>query len=262
MTLDDQPIKSVLRGAVDIYLYAMRPFMVRYLRQVKGRRIETTIKAGLNDTQQNQFDRNLGAGRSVEDSIDVGHFLFLVKNNWNEVFCSAFRDDRAVQNLIASIGTLRNRLAHPSQQDIEQDVEPEYARKCLVEIADMLSRINRPDEKQWVEAISDRLFSSTVPTGVAVQAAEGRENVKSEEFASRPAETPVTYWVYEDKPTNRTRIHKAACRFCNDGRGLHGSRLPDNRWIGPLESVEVAMEVALDTERKDIAECKACRPLQ
>ena len=262
MTLDERPIKNVLRGAVDIYLYAMRPFIVRCLSQAEGKSIEDTIRDSINRGQIAQFDRALSEGRGVEDSIDIGHFGHLVSRNWNEVFYSGFNGDRRVQGHMGNIKHLRNRLAHPSQQDIEQEVEPEYARKCLVEIADMLSRINRPDEKQWVEAISYRLFSSTVPTGVAVQAAEGRENEKSEEFASRPAETPVTYWVYEDKPTNRTRIHKAACRFCNDGRGLHGSRLPDNRWIGPLESVEVAMEVAQDTERKDIAECKACRPLQ
>ena len=29
----------------------------------------------------------------------------------------------------------------------------------------------------------------------------------------------MTYWVYEDDPTNRTRTHMATCNRCNDGRG-------------------------------------------
>ena len=262
MTLDNQPIKNGLRSAVEIYLYAMRPFTVRCLRQVKGTRIEDTVRAGLNGDQRNQFDRNLGAGKSVEDSIDVGHFVFLVKNNWNEVFYTAFAGDRSVHNLVANVKHLRNRLAHPSQKDIEQDIAPEYARKCLAEIADMLGRINCPDEKKLVEDISDGLFSASLSAGVAFQEAVSQRNEKPEEPEPSLLPAAVAYWVYEDGPTNQTRIHKATCRFCNDGRGLHGSRLPDNRWIGPLESAEVALDVAMDTERKNIAECKICRPLQ
>ena len=39
----------------------------------------------------------------------------------------------------------------------------------------------------------------------------------------------MTYWVYEDGPTNRVRVHMATCNRCNDGQGVRGSRLPDNR---------------------------------
>ena len=42
------------------------------------------------------------------------------------------------------------------------------------------------------------------------------------------------YWVYEDDPTNRVRVHKAICSRCNDGQGLKGSRHLDNRWHGHL----------------------------
>lgn len=258
----ERPIKYGLHSAVDTYLYAMRPFMVRYLRQVKGKRIEDTIRSCLNGSQLSQFERGLREGKSVEDSIDIGHFVFLISRNWNEVFYPAFNGDRGVQDIVGNIKYTRNQLAHPSQQDIEQDIEPEYARKCLAEIADMLGRINRPDEKNRVEAISELLFSSSGSAGVAMQTTAGPDNEDAGEPMSSATAAPITYWVYEDIPTSRTRIHKAACRFCNDGRGLHGSRLPDNRWIGPLESGEVALEVALDTERRDIAECKICRPLQ
>ena len=71
---------------------------------------------------------------------------------------------------------------------------------------------------------------------------------------------PTSYWVYEDRPTNRVRIHKAACKFCNDGRGLHGSRLPDNEWHGPFETLENATDKALETGRSDIGGCGSCLP--
>ena len=28
----------------------------------------------------------------------------------------------------------------------------------------------------------------------------------------------MTYWVYEDGPTNRARVHRATCNRCNDGK--------------------------------------------
>lgn len=258
--MNHQPVKQGLRSALDIYLFAMRPFMVRYLHRVRGGRIEDTIRRSLNGGKRYDFDRDLSDGKSMEDAIGVGHLLFLTKNNWNEVFYSAFGGDRDVQGLMANVCCLRNRLAHPTQQEINEDFDPYDAQKCLGEIANMMGRINRPNEKSWVESLSERLLTPFVATGISVPAVPEKDTPEASSLSA--VESLATYWVYEDGPTNRARIHKAACRFCNDGRGLHISRLPDNRWIGPLESAEVALEVALDTERKDIAECKFCRPLQ
>ena len=33
----------------------------------------------------------------------------------------------------------------------------------------------------------------------------------------------MNYWVYEDDPTNRVRIHKAACSRCKEGKGIRGA---------------------------------------
>lgn len=258
----DRPIKYALHNALDTYLYAMRPFMIRRLRQVRGRQLEATIRGGLNGSQLGSFDLSLSKGRSVEDSVDIGHFFSLVTRYWNEVFCDAFDGDRVVQGRLANICQTRNALAHPTQQEISEDFDLGDAKKCLSEIADILGRINRPDERTWVESIRSRLLCPASPALAATQTTGGQIGNDSPEAAPSPVESPAAYWVYEDGPTNRTRIHLATCRFCNNGLGLHGSRLPDNRWIGPLESATVALEVALDTERRDIAECKICRPLQ
>ena len=62
-----------------------------------------------------------------------------------------------------------------------------------------------------------------------------------------------TYWVYEDDPTKRVRIHLADCHFCNNGQGVQETRLPDNRWCGPFKTKEDAIERALKTPDRDVA---------
>ena len=68
----------------------------------------------------------------------------------------------------------------------------------------------------------------------------------------------MTYWVYEDDQTDRARVHKATCSRCNDGRGLKGSRLPDNRWHGPFGTEREAIDRALSTDRSDAKGCRFC----
>lgn len=70
----------------------------------------------------------------------------------------------------------------------------------------------------------------------------------------------MRYWVYEDDPTNRVRIHEASCRYCNDGRGRKVTRLPDNRWHGPFQSLRDAVEEVKALNRDDMAGCGACLP--
>ena len=260
MNLSERPIKNALHCALDVYLFAMRTFLVHNLREVNGKNLGETVRNSLNGSHLSSFELSLSKGKSIEDSIDIGHFGSLIYRNWYEVFLSTFHGYESVKNLVASIKKVRNRLAHPSQEEIIQDFDPGDAKKCLAEIADMLGRIDRPNEKRSVESISEQLFTPPAASDVAAPVAPKKDTPEAP--PPNPAESGPSYWVYEDAPTSRARIHKAACRLCNDGRGLHGSRLPDNRWIGPLESVEVALEVALDTERRDIAECKFCRPLQ
>ena len=66
------------------------------------------------------------------------------------------------------------------------------------------------------------------------------------------------YWVYEDDSTNRARLHKATCCCCNDGQGMKGSRLPDNRWHGPFGTVREAIDCALSTGHLDAKGCWFC----
>jgi len=65
------------------------------------------------------------------------------------------------------------------------------------------------------------------------------------------------YWLYVDDPTDWTRVHKGACRFCSQGAGVKGSRLPDNRWHGPLALAD-AVAKARRIGKRDTAGCDRC----
>ena len=90
MTTIARPNKNALIEVIDIYRDAMRPFLVRHLRQTPGKRVEDAIRQALRGNQVNQFEQNLRSGRSVEESIDINDFPELVKFHWQDVFARTF----------------------------------------------------------------------------------------------------------------------------------------------------------------------------
>lgn len=159
MAKTDRPNRDALSDALDIYRDAMRPFIVRYLKQVKGKRVEEVISNSLNDRQAEQFRQTLAQGNSVEDAIDINDFPHLVSRQWHAVFGRVFKEDKTVQSLLWMIVTVRNEVAHPNTRDMDA----EYARSRLYDIADVLGRINASDAKREVEGIRDRLVSEAAP---------------------------------------------------------------------------------------------------
>ncbi len=256
MVTSARPNKYALHNALDIYLYAMRPFVVRCLKRVKCKRVDEVIAETLRDRR---VILKSSIRESVEDTFDITDLPILVCRHWAHNFEPEFNFDRRVQDILWAIKKARNKVAHPTQQDIERDIDGEFARSRLSDIADMLGRINRPDDKRAVEEIRDGLSRLEYPDGVVVAPESEDEAIPVELLTDRPM-ARVGYWVYEDRPTSRTRIHKSTCRFCNDGKGLHGSRLPDNKWHGPFESEENAIGIALDTGHSDISGCGSCLP--
>lgn len=67
-----------------------------------------------------------------------------------------------------------------------------------------------------------------------------------------------TWWVYEDDPTRRARVHLGECPHCNHGRGRKDTRLPNNRWHGAFATLDAAVEKALNTPARDVAGCGHC----
>ena len=155
-TTIDRPNRDALNKALDIYRDAMRPFIVRSLKRVRGQQVEDVIRNSLNDRQAEQFSQNLNKnGHDAEASIDIGDFPLLISRKWNGVFQQPFGDERGVQNALWMIKEARDKAAHPSPQDIDL----EFARTHLFHIADVLGKINAPEQKQAVETIRDQLAS-------------------------------------------------------------------------------------------------------
>ncbi len=70
----------------------------------------------------------------------------------------------------------------------------------------------------------------------------------------------MTYYVYENYPTNRATVHKGSCSFCNNGRGRRTGILGLNGlWFGPFHTVDEAKRRARDTGRPS-RECQICNP--
>ena len=66
------------------------------------------------------------------------------------------------------------------------------------------------------------------------------------------------YWVYVDDPTDLARVHLGSCRYCNDGQGFKGSRLFDNRWLGPYTDPDEAANAAVRERKRDTKPCGIC----
>ena len=71
-----------------------------------------------------------------------------------------------------------------------------------------------------------------------------------------PPPPPTAFWVYEDDPTNRARVHRGDCRYCNPC----GTRKPDNRWHGPYATRADAFAAMRRLGKRDTGGCGICRP--
>lgn len=163
MVTVDRPYKDALSRALDIFRDAMRPFLLRGLRRVSGSDLQSAIRRSLPPHQADTFDQSLRQDSDLESAIDVSFFPSLVQNNWREGFSAGFRGDRTVQNTLWLIAKARNEVSHPGTQDLD----PEFTRAHLYHIADVLGRINAPEQKRAVEDIRSGLTDSKPATAVA-----------------------------------------------------------------------------------------------
>ena len=68
------------------------------------------------------------------------------------------------------------------------------------------------------------------------------------------------YWVYVDDVTNRARLHRGSCKFCNHGAGVTATRRSDNRWEGPFTDPDDAATAAVCADKRDTKPCGHCQP--
>lgn len=156
----ERPNRDALQQALDIYRDAMRPFIVRTLRQVQGQQVEDLIANSLHYNQADRFRQNLHEhDGSLEAAIDIGDFPNIIGRNWRDAFSRQFPGDNSVQSTAWLIKGSRDKAAHPAPRDLDT----EYARVHLFHIAEVLGLINRPNEKREVERIRDRLLAADAP---------------------------------------------------------------------------------------------------
>ena len=152
MTTVSRPNKDALNKALDIYRDAMRPFIVRNLRSVQGAQASQLIGRSL------PFRPNLNRDpNALEAGIDINDFPTLIRDYWRSVFSDRFSSDMTVQNALWQIKEARNQAAHPAPQDIDA----EFTRAHFFHIADVLGKINAPEERRAVEDIRTRLFAGS-----------------------------------------------------------------------------------------------------
>ena len=154
-----RPNRAVLNDALDEFRDAMRRFVVRGMRRVRGKTVEDAIYESLSPNQASQFNRNLQNNGSIESAIDIGDFPNLVRKNWRPVFSQQFGDNMNVQNALYIIKEARDSAAHPSTEDLDA----EYTRVALYHIVDVLDKINALEAKKRVEEYREKLFRSEPP---------------------------------------------------------------------------------------------------
>ncbi len=153
MTTVSRPNKDALIRALDIFRDVMRPYIIQNLRRVQGAQVSQLISYSL--PSRANAPRN---SANIEAEIDINDFPPLIKDNWRNAFSSSFNSDMTVQNALWQIKEARNLAAHPAPQDIDA----EFTRAHLFHIADVLGKINAPEEKRAVEDIRDRLFITRI----------------------------------------------------------------------------------------------------
>ena len=176
------PNRDALRQANDIYLDTMRPFIIHYLKQVPGETVEDLIGRALTDEQADKFWEKLDENNDIESAIDFSYFPLIIKNSWlitrnrrNYGFAQRFNEDMTVQSMLWLIREGRNSCEHRGKKDLDS----EFVRINLFLIADVLGKINRPDEQREIEGIRDALFADDTKERLAATSEELKK-VKTE----------------------------------------------------------------------------------
>ena len=155
MSTAKYPNRDALRKANDIYLDAMRPFIVYHLKRVKGETVENLIEDALEPDQADKFWEKLDEDDDIESAIDFSYFPQIIQRQWKNAFGQRFNWDMNFQSILWLIRKGRNSCEHRGKKDLDS----ESVRMNLFLIADALGKINRPDEQREVEDIRDDLFS-------------------------------------------------------------------------------------------------------
>lgn len=159
MTTVERPNRDALSRAIDIYRDAMRPFIVRNLKKVRGGRVEDHLCTAM-WKKEAQIRNALKPDRSnLEALFDVNDMPYIVRRFWRDGFNTAFSDPQGVEALLHIVADARNKAAHPGAEDIGQAT----AEARIEDVIEALGRINARDEARAVEQIREQLRAGPEP---------------------------------------------------------------------------------------------------
>ena len=154
MTTVERPNNDALTQAVNIYRDAMRPFIVRCLRQVRGSKADDLIRGALRDRQAEDFDSRLKwHSGNVEASIDVDDFPTIIQKLWRLAFERQLAEDRTILNRFWLVKAARDQVSHPGATDLQTADTVNH----LYQISTVLRQISAPQEADAVQSISDKV---------------------------------------------------------------------------------------------------------
>lgn len=149
MQVVDRPNKDAVSKAIDLYRDAMRDFIMRQLRPIRGRTIEELIGDALNNSDADALKETIADGKSVKDFIDTFHFPHIISRYWSDPFHEFFKGNRNIQSLAYLAHEMRNNISHIGATDLNDN----ETMAALLNIIDILERIKAPTPKEKVETL-------------------------------------------------------------------------------------------------------------
>ena len=180
MSRSKYPNRDAVRKANDIYLDVMCQFVSKCLDKVQGKTAAELIRDTLGLSSQDD----------IEGTIEISDIAHLVRTYWHNSFEQQFEAIDRYYEARSAVGLIvegRNRASHRPW-----DLDPEFTRTQLFLIAELLGKINKPDEQREVEAIRDNLFDDTaeqlITTAVEVEKAKYKKSIAEVEKRLSSAE--------------------------------------------------------------------------
>lgn len=145
----ERPNKDALTRGLDILRDAMRPFLIRCLKRVRGARVEEVIRRSLPPYLAESFEKDIQQKEDLPSAIDVNLFPHLIQKNWRDAFAPEFSGDRKIVSELWLIKDARNEVAHPGAQDLEDN----FTKVHLFHISSILGSIKASEQKKAVDSI-------------------------------------------------------------------------------------------------------------
>lgn len=120
------PNRNAVDEAITAYLPAMREFIVRQLKQIRGSRVPELMLSAAYGARLARFQDGFNAGLKPEDIIEVSDCPAIVAKHWNERFKHACNGSTRLRNRLGIITEGRNATAHFKQEDMSIGDAIEY----------------------------------------------------------------------------------------------------------------------------------------